>query len=94
MERKVAHIIDNLTIDCRGKDDLKILRLAIEKRLRMNTEHVFTGKWTEAMGLMALPTNAPSSLKLLAYLVDDMWHYAGDTSPDVRLFYNRLYERF
>lgn len=57
----------------------------------MNAEHVFTGKWTEAMGLMALPTNAPSSLKLLAHLVDDMWHHAGDTSPDVRFNCIKVY---
>ncbi|EFX71430.1 hypothetical protein DAPPUDRAFT_255763 [Daphnia pulex] len=73
----------------KAKDDLKILRLAVEKRLRMNAEHVFTGKWTEAMGLMALPTNAPSSLKLLAHLVDDMWHHAGDTSPDFSWYAKR-----
>ena len=59
----------------------------------MNSEHVFTGKWTEALGLMALPTNAPSSLKLLAYLVDDMWHHAGGTSPDVRLNYKGLHDK-
>lgn len=57
----------------------------------MNAEHIFTGKWTEAMGLMALPTNAPSSLKLLAHLVDEMWHCAGDTSPDVKLNYIKVY---
>lgn len=68
----------------RTPDDLKILRLAIEKRLRMNTEHVITGRWTEALGLMALPTNAPTSLKLLSELVDDMWYHAGDTAVDVR----------
>nr|CAH0102375.1 unnamed protein product [Daphnia galeata] len=84
-----ADIQDAQLDPLQGKDDLKILRLAIEKRLRMNTEHVFTGKWTEAMGLMALPTNAPSSLKLLAYLVDDMWHYAGDTSPDFSWYTKR-----
>lgn len=67
----------------RSNNDLKILRNAIEKRLRMNTEHVITGRWTEALGMMAIPTNAPSSLRLLSELVDDMWYHVGDTSVDV-----------
>lgn len=49
----------------------------------MNADHIFTSRWTEALGLMAFPPNAPSSLKLLANLVDEMWFHAGDTSADV-----------
>ena len=67
----------------RDKNDLKILRNAIEKRLRMNTDHVYAGRWTEALGLMALPSNVASSLRLLSELVNDMWYLAGDTSVDV-----------
>ncbi|XP_057379922.1 ubiquinone biosynthesis protein COQ9, mitochondrial-like [Daphnia carinata] len=73
----------------KAKDDLKILRLAVEKRLRMNTEHIYTGRWTEAMGLLAFPANAPSSLKLLANLVDEMWFHAGDTSVDFSWYTKR-----
>lgn len=49
----------------------------------MNADHVMTGRWIEALGLMALPTNAPKSLRNLSELVDDIWYYAGDTSADV-----------
>ncbi|KZS11099.1 Ubiquinone biosynthesis protein COQ9, mitochondrial [Daphnia magna] len=73
----------------KAKNDLKILRLAVEKRLRMNADHVFTGRWTEALGLMAFPPNAPSSLKLLANLVDEMWFHAGDTSADFSWYTKR-----
>ena len=64
-------------------NESQFLRDAIEKRLRMNTDYVVTGRWVEAMGLMALPPNIPTSLQHLADLVDDIWHYAGDTSADV-----------
>lgn len=39
---------------------------------------------TQAMGLMLLPQNAPDALKNVAYLVDEIWYHAGDTSTDVR----------
>lgn len=53
----------------------------------MNSEYVVAGRWNEALGLKALPPNVPKSLEALANLMDDMWHYAGDTSADVRLFH-------
>lgn len=36
------------------------------------------------MGLMLLPHNAPDAAKNVAYLVDEIWYHAGDTSTDVR----------
>ena len=52
-------------------------------RLRMNEHHIVSGRWIEAMGLMALPPNVPKSLQHLSTLVDDIWYHAGDTSADV-----------
>ena len=49
----------------------------------MNEQHIITGRWIEAMGLMALPPNIPTSLRHFSGLVDDIWYYAGDTSADV-----------
>ena len=54
------------------------------RRLRMNEQHVVSGRWIEAMGLMALPPNVPASLRHFSELVDDIWYYAGDSSADVR----------
>ena len=52
------------------------------------------------MGLMLLPHNAPDAAKNVAYMVDEIWYHAGDTSTDVSskiianeivgLFINRL----
>ena len=36
------------------------------------------------MGLMLLPHNAPDAAKNVAYMVDEIWYHAGDTSTDVR----------
>ena len=49
----------------------------------MNEHHIVSGRWIEAMGLMALPPNVPKSLQHLSTLVDDIWYHAGDTSADV-----------
>lgn len=67
----------------------EFLRDAVERRLRMNEDYVVSGRWIEAMGLMALPPNAPASLQHFAHLMDDMWHYAGDTSVDFSWYAKR-----
>ena len=54
------------------------------------------------MGLMLLPQNAPDATKNVAYMVDEIWYHAGDTSTDVSIqhgeficiynyYYNILY---
>jgi len=41
--------------------------------------------YLQAMALMALPSNAPTALKNLTRMVDDMWYYAGDRSTYVNI---------
>jgi hypothetical protein len=41
-------------------------------------------RWPEALAVMAHPTNSIMSFTQLGKLVDDIWFYAGDKSPDVR----------
>jgi len=72
-----------------GAKQHEFLRDAVEKRLRMNEDYVVTGRWIEALGLMALPPNAPASLHHFAHLMDDMWHHAGDTSADFSWYSKR-----
>lgn len=67
----------------RRKETHAFLRDAVEKRLRMTAEHVMTGRWVEALSVLMLPSNLPKSLKYQMTLIDDMWHYAGDTAADV-----------
>lgn len=40
----------------------------------------------QALSILMLPHNIPSSLSLITSMVDDMWHYAGDQSTDVSAF--------
>lgn len=37
----------------------------------------------QALSVLLLPRNIPSSLNLLTSMIDDIWHYAGDQSTDV-----------
>ncbi|XP_053304715.1 ubiquinone biosynthesis protein COQ9, mitochondrial [Spea bombifrons] len=65
----------------------QFLRDAVETRLRMHIPYI--AQWPQALGLLLLPNNIPSSLKLLTAMVDDMWHYAGDESTDVSWYTRR-----
>lgn len=35
------------------------------------------------MAILSMPNNAPHALRLSLEMMDDIWHYAGDTSVDV-----------
>lgn len=59
-----------------------IVRLAIITRLEMTRPYI--KRWPEALAIMAHPTNSIMSFTQLGKLVDDIWFYAGDKSPDVR----------
>ena len=41
---------------------------------------------------MLLPHNAPDAAKNVAYMVDEIWYHAGDTSTDVssKIFANEI----
>lgn len=42
------------------------------------------------MGLLLLPQNAPDAMKNVAYMVDEIWYHAGDTSTDVSIQHGRF----
>ncbi|OCT82448.1 hypothetical protein XELAEV_18024978mg [Xenopus laevis] len=69
------------------KPTAQFLRDAVEARLRMHIPYI--EQWPQALGMLLLPRNIPSSLKLLSAMVDDMWHYAGDQSTDVSWYTSR-----
>lgn len=54
---------------------------AIRQRLQMIVPYADT--WPQAMAIMTLPKNAPTSLAQLLTLVDDICYLAGDRSVDV-----------
>ncbi|XP_043289966.1 glomulin-like [Venturia canescens] len=64
------------------------VRDALEKRLRMVIPYKTT--WPQALGLMALPPNVPTSLANLLTLVDDICYYAGDRSVDFNWYTRRV----
>jgi ubiquinone biosynthesis protein COQ9 len=46
--------------------------------------------WPQALSLMALPQNAPHTVKQLGELVDEMWFLAGDQSADMNWYSKRV----
>ncbi|KAK9463002.1 ubiquinone biosynthesis protein COQ9 [Lipomyces oligophaga] len=65
--------------------EAKVRRYCIE-RLKGNIS--LNDHWTEALAVMAVPTNVPTALKELADLADEIWFLAGDLSTDFS-WYNR-----
>ncbi|XP_010002684.1 PREDICTED: ubiquinone biosynthesis protein COQ9, mitochondrial [Chaetura pelagica] len=59
----------------------QFLRDAVEARLRMLIPYI--DKWPQALSILLLPHNIPTSLSLLTSMIDDIWHHAGDQSTDV-----------
>lgn len=52
-------------------------------RFRLQMIEPYLQHWPQALGLMSLPQNAPTSLAHLLTLIDDICYYAGDRSVDV-----------
>ncbi|XP_019330525.1 PREDICTED: ubiquinone biosynthesis protein COQ9, mitochondrial [Aptenodytes forsteri] len=65
----------------------QFLRDAVEARLRMLIPYI--EKWPQALSILLLPHNIPSSLNLLTSMIDDIWHYAGDQSTDFNWYTRR-----
>lgn len=63
-------------------------RKAIEVRLRMLVPYL--KHWPQALGLMTLPPNVPTSLANVLTLVDDICYYAGDRSVDFNWYTRRI----
>lgn len=69
-------------------DPVLFARKAIEFRLRMLIPYL--KHWPQALGLMTLPPNVPTSLANVLTLVDDICYYAGDRSVDFNWYTRRV----
>ncbi|NXG43888.1 COQ9 protein, partial [Psilopogon haemacephalus] len=65
----------------------QFLRDAVEARLRMLIPYI--EKWPQALSILLLPHNIPSSLNLLTSMIDDILHYAGDQATDFNWYTRR-----
>ena len=65
----------------------RLLHSSVEHRLRMLIPYL--NKWPQAMALKGFPSNIPSSVEMLALMVDDMWYWAGDRSTDFSWYTKR-----
>ncbi|XP_053962965.1 ubiquinone biosynthesis protein COQ9, mitochondrial isoform X1 [Anastrepha ludens] len=74
----------SLTVD----DPLKFLVRAVRIRLEMIIPYKV--QWSQALALIAMPQNAPTSLAQVLTLVDDICYYAGDRSVDFGWYTRRI----
>uniref|UniRef100_A0A2P2KVL0 Ubiquinone biosynthesis protein n=1 Tax=Rhizophora mucronata TaxID=61149 RepID=A0A2P2KVL0_RHIMU len=56
-------------------------------RLEMQAPHV--SKWPQALSIQAHPSNAPTSFKQRAMLVDEIWHAVDDDGSDIDWYVKR-----
>ncbi|XP_012284179.1 ubiquinone biosynthesis protein COQ9, mitochondrial isoform X2 [Orussus abietinus] len=70
------------------KDPEKQVCDALKSRLKMLIPYKKT--WPQAMALMALPPNVPTSLANILTLVDDICYHAGDRSVDFNWYTRRV----
>lgn len=70
------------------ENPLEFLVTFVQKRIEMIIP--YKSQWPQAIGLIALPANAPTSLAQLLTLVDDICYYSGDRSVDVSIEYYLL----
>jgi ubiquinone biosynthesis protein COQ9 len=63
------------------------LKFGIRTRLQLLMPVFST--WPQAMALGALPQNAPTTMKSLANMADDIWYFAGDQSTDASWYTKR-----
>ncbi|KAK9865342.1 hypothetical protein WJX84_002543 [Apatococcus fuscideae] len=77
----------------RRKNELRVLQVgdrikaAVQLRLEMLAPHMDT--WPQAVALMAQPSSAMVGCRQLAFIVDEIWHAAGDTSSDTSWYTKR-----
>ncbi|XP_075225152.1 ubiquinone biosynthesis protein COQ9, mitochondrial-like isoform X2 [Lycorma delicatula] len=70
------------------KEPKVVIAYAVETRLRMIEPYL--SNWPQALAIMTLPPNVPTSLANLLTLVDDIWYYAGDRSVDFNWYTRRV----
>ncbi|KAJ3059651.1 Ubiquinone biosynthesis protein coq9, mitochondrial [Podochytrium sp. JEL0797] len=58
--------------------------------MRLDMLKPYLNQWPDALALMAMPSNAPHSLKNLSALVDEIWFVAGDRSTDMNWYSKRV----
>ncbi|KAK5124512.1 hypothetical protein LTR85_001729 [Meristemomyces frigidus] len=66
----------------------KVRSLVLE-RLRANADTGVVNRWQEALALMSLAENIPTSLRELSALSDEIWFLAGDVSVDTSWYTKR-----
>ncbi|XP_058833692.1 ubiquinone biosynthesis protein COQ9, mitochondrial-like isoform X2 [Topomyia yanbarensis] len=85
-------LLDHLKQEAAGAERVRnpteFARNAIEVRLRMLIPYI--KHWPQALGLMTLPPNVPTSLANVLTLVDDICYYAGDRSVDFNWYTRRI----
>ncbi|KAG9413682.1 Ubiquinone biosynthesis protein coq9, mitochondrial [Aphanomyces cochlioides] len=71
-------------------EDLPVTdRLKRGIKFRLEILAPYLSMWPQAMALGALPQNAPTTVKKLAEMIDDIWVYAGDRSTDMSWYTKR-----
>ncbi|KAJ6993545.1 hypothetical protein NC653_016625 [Populus alba x Populus x berolinensis] len=58
-------------------------------KIRLEMQSPYISKWPQVLSIQAYPSNAPTSFKQRAMLVDEIWHAIGDEGSDIDWYVKR-----
>ncbi|KAJ6913857.1 hypothetical protein NC651_016185 [Populus alba x Populus x berolinensis] len=58
-------------------------------KIRLEMQSPYISKWPQVLSIQAYPSNAPTSFKQRAMLVDEIWHAVGDEGSDIDWYVKR-----
>lgn len=86
-QRLVQQLRDNIAAAAKDEKPQPIVEFVTNAlRSRLQMIEPYQAHWPQALGIMSLPQNVPTSLAQLLTLIDDICYFAGDRSVDVCKF--------
>ena len=84
-QQLIRQLKDTENISANKSEDEIVAFVTQALKLRLQLIEPYMKHWPQALALMSLPPNVPTSLAQLLTLIDDICFYAGDRSVDVSI---------
>ncbi|KAJ8750828.1 hypothetical protein K2173_016009 [Erythroxylum novogranatense] len=89
MDECLQKFIDRIDSEEELQNLVPSKRISKLVRIRLEMQAPYISKWPQALSIQAHPSNAPTSFKQRAMLVDEIWHATGDEGADIDWYVKR-----
>ncbi|KAL8128508.1 hypothetical protein V2J09_017663 [Rumex salicifolius] len=89
MDDCLQKLIDKIDADESLKNLIPSECISKLLKIRLEMQIPYIARWAQALSIQAMPNNIPTSFKMRAMLIDEIWHAAGDTASDVDWYMKR-----